>query len=164
MTQLKNSTYNLGGTLQHSNTSWLAKIGADCQHFILSSARAALPSLAAYLNCTFVPHASTVTNKYFCKFSNIICRYSKYFYARPFTGQHAMRYDGDGRWNGCVTFSLADPGWVGTVTRWMCPECGCSEESGVRTGLGALTVGQPSPALFSIHDDGQFLLLILLIL
>ena len=71
-----------------------------------------------------------------------------------------MRYDGDGRWNGCVTFSLADPGWVGTVTRWMWPECGCSVESGVRTGLGALTVGQPSPALSSIHDDGQFLLLI----
>ena len=63
-------------------------------------------------------------------------------------------------WGVCVTFSLADPGWVGTVTRWMWPECGCSEESGVRTGLGALTVGQPSPGLSSIHDDGQFLLLI----
>ena len=49
---------------------------------------------------------------------------------------------------------------MGTVTRWMWPECGRSEESGVRTGLGALTVGQPSPAFFSIHDDGQFLLLI----
>ena len=46
---------NLGGTLQHSNTSWLAKIGADCQHFILSSARAALARARRLSKLHFCP-------------------------------------------------------------------------------------------------------------
>ena len=39
----------------HSNTSWLAKIGADCQHFILSSARAALAQPGRLSKLHFCP-------------------------------------------------------------------------------------------------------------
>ena len=166
MTQLENSTYNLGGTLQHSNTSWLAKIGADCQHFILSSARAALARARRLSKLHFCPARQHSDKQIFLQVFKYYLQLVQIFLCPPIyrAARDALWWRWKMEW--VCNFLASWPRLGGysyqvDVARvWL--EWGEWGQDGA--GGANCRSAQPSPALSSIHDDGQFLLLILLFL